>query len=88
MAAKRRAGERVGMVLFGWSLDDDGVTLVPCQEEQKVIAAMLRCREAGMSYRAIASILTGEGVITKQGAPRWTHTTVRSILTRWAALAA
>jgi hypothetical protein len=49
---------------------------------------MLRCREAGMSYRAIASILTGEGVITKQGAPRWTHTTVRSILTRWAALAA
>jgi DNA invertase Pin-like site-specific DNA recombinase len=58
MAAKRRAGERCGQVPFGWSLGEDGTTLVPVEEEQRVIEAIIRCREAGMSSREIAGILT------------------------------
>lgn len=88
MAAKRRAGERTGTVPFGWSLDDDGTTLVPVAEEQRVIEQIVRCREAGMSYRRIAEILTEGNVTTKQGAAAWSHTTVKSILARHAALAA
>lgn len=87
MAAKRRAGERVGTVPFGWSLGADN-TLVPVPEEQRVIEQIARCRAAGMSYRAIAAILTEGNVTTKAGGTSWSHTSVKSILDRQAALAA
>lgn len=87
MAAKRRAGERVGTIPFGWCLGDDN-TLVPVAEEQRVIEQIIRCRAAGMSYRAIAAILTDEGVTTKGGNTSWSHTAIKSILDRQAALAA
>jgi DNA invertase Pin-like site-specific DNA recombinase len=87
MAAKRKAGERVGTIPFGWTLGDDN-TLVPVAEEQRVIEQIIRCRAAGMSYRAIAAILTEGNVTTKSGASVWNHNTVKSILVRHAALAA
>lgn len=87
MAAKRKAGERCGEVPFGWTLGDDN-TLIPVEEEQRVIAAIVKCRAAGMSLRAIAAILTDEGVSTKKGNSSWNHNTVRGILDRQAALAA
>lgn len=86
MAAKRRAGERIGEIPFGWDLHDDG-TLIENAAEQKVIACILDCRKAGMSLREIASILNGQAVTTKKG-NRWYGETVRSILDRCAALAA
>jgi len=88
MAAKRKAGERCGQVPFGWCLGEDGTTLVPVAEEQRVIEQIVRCRAAGMSYRAIAAILTDEGITTKGGNGSWNHNTVKSIITRQAALAA
>jgi DNA invertase Pin-like site-specific DNA recombinase len=88
MAAKRRAGERCGQVPFGWSLGEDGTTLVPVEEEQRVIEQIIRCRAAGMSLRAIAAILTEEGIRTQGGNGSWNHNTIASILTRHAALAA
>jgi DNA invertase Pin-like site-specific DNA recombinase len=88
MAAKRKAGERCGQVPFGWCLGEDGSTLVPVAEEQRVIEQIVRCREAGMSYRAIAAILTEEGIAPKGGSGSWVHTSVKSILDRQAALAA
>lgn len=87
MAAKRRAGERVGTVPFGWAVTADN-TLVPVPEEQRVIEQIMRCRAAGMSYRAIAAILTQGNVTTKAGGTSWSHTSVKSILDRQAALAA
>jgi hypothetical protein len=41
-----------------------------------------------MSLRKIAAILTESGCITKKGNTAWSHSTVQSILTRAAALAA
>lgn len=81
MAAMRRAGRLTGTVPFGWSADADGV-LHPVESEQLVIRRIVACRDAGLTYRQIAQALTDDRVSTKTGATKWTHTTVRSILTR------
>jgi DNA invertase Pin-like site-specific DNA recombinase len=87
MAAKRTAGERVGEVPFGWTLTADG-RLAEDAAEQNVLAKINACRSLGMSLRKIAAILTESGCITKKGGSVWSHSTVQSILTRAAALAA
>lgn len=87
MAAKRKAGERVGEVPFGWTIDAEG-RLVEDADEQNVLAKIVACRQAGMSLRKIAAILTESGCVTKKGGTAWSHSTVQSILERAAALAA
>lgn len=87
MAAKRKAGERVGEVPFGWAIDAAG-RLVEDAAEQNVLAKIVACRQAGMSLRKIAAILTEAGCVTKKGGTAWSHSTVQSILERAAALAA
>lgn len=87
LAAKRRAGERTGEVPFGWSLGEDG-RLVENAAEQTVLANIKACRDAGMSLRQIAAILTEANIPTKKGGVAWSHNTIASILTRAAALAA
>lgn len=85
LAAKRKAGERVGEVPFGWTLDAAG-RLVEDADEQNVLAKIMACHAAGMSLRKIAAILTGAGIVTKKGNAGWSHSTVQSILERAAAM--
>lgn len=87
MQAKRKAGERTGELPFGWTLGEDG-RLEAVPQEQKVLSDIEALRADGMTYRAIAQLLTDAGITTKKGASRWTHTTIRSILRRQAAVAA
>jgi DNA invertase Pin-like site-specific DNA recombinase len=87
LAAKRAAGERTGEVPFGWCLDAAG-RLVEVYEEQIILGRIMACRAAGMSLRKIAAILTDDAVPTKKGNTSWSHTSVKSILERAAALAA
>lgn len=86
MAAKRKAGQVIGEIPFGWDATEDG-RLVENVAEQKVIAAMIDCRAAGMSLRQIAAVLNGQGITTKKGRS-WYGESIRSILDRAAALAA
>lgn len=86
MAAKRKAGQVIGEVPFGWDATDDG-RLVENAAEQNVIRCMIDCRSSGMSLRQIAAILNGKAITTKKGR-RWYGESVRSILDRYAALAA
>ena len=87
LAAKRRAGELAGEVPFGWMADDNG-RLIEVAEEQAVLAIIGELRRAGVSLRRIAKALTDAGHRTKKGNATWTHTSVKSILDRAAALAA
>jgi DNA invertase Pin-like site-specific DNA recombinase len=87
LAAKRRAGERTGEVPFGWTVDSDG-TLIEQADEQEVLRLIHAMRARGYSLRRIASILTESGAQTKKGNAAWSHTSVKSILDRAAALAA
>ena len=87
LATKRKAGELAGEVPFGWVADDTG-KLFEVAAEQAILLIIIELRQAGVSLRQIAAILTGAGHRTKKGRSTWTHTTVKSILGRQAALAA
>ena len=82
LAHKRRKGERVGDIPYGWRLGDDGTSLEPVEVEQVVIRDMAAMRQVGKSYRAIAEELTKRSVPTKKGNATWTHQAVASILKR------
>lgn len=79
---KIRNGERCGKVRFGYRLSGDGRTLEPVAEEQKAIRIIRELKAAGQTLRDIAAELTGRGILTKEGKPRWTHTAVARILGR------
>jgi DNA invertase Pin-like site-specific DNA recombinase len=85
--AKRCAGRLTGEVPFGWTVDSEG-NLIEVADEQTVLRLIHELREAGVSLRRIALILTEAGHRTKKGNVEWKHTTVKSILERAAALAA
>jgi len=87
LAERRKAGQLAGEVPFGWVADATGA-LTPVAEEQKVLDLIRQLRAEGASLRMIASILTEAGHRTKKGKAAWTHTSVKSILDRAAALAA
>ena len=87
LAAKRRAGELAGEVPFGWQAGEDG-RLVAVEAEQTILRIIGELRAAGVSLRKIAEELTAAGHRTKKGGTVWSHTTIKSILTRQAALAA
>jgi site-specific DNA recombinase len=80
---KRSSGQRVGAVLYGFDLADDGKTLIPNEAEQAVLADIRALRNSGKTLKAIAKALTDRGIPTKTGkSPRWTHQTVARILKR------
>jgi DNA invertase Pin-like site-specific DNA recombinase len=77
---KKRKGERVGTVPYGWELAADGVQLVEVAEEQAVLAIVRELRAAGMSMRTIAEELTKRGIQTKKGGATWKHSTIQGLL--------
>lgn len=87
LAAKRRAGRLTGEVPFGWTVDADS-NLIEVAEEQRILELIRSLRDQGCSLRRIAAILTDAGHPTKKGRAAWTHTSIKSILERAAALAA
>ena len=64
---KRRRGERVGNVPYGFQLDPDGVHLVLDPKEQTIIKIVKEMREDGESLRAIGQELTRRGHKPKRG---------------------
>jgi len=79
---KIRNSERCGKVRFGYDLAEDGIHLVPNEDEQEAIRLIEQFRANGESYRAIATELERRGILTKEGKGKWAHTTVKGILKR------
>ncbi|WP_337175395.1 recombinase family protein [Paludisphaera sp.] len=77
---KREAGERWGQIAYGTKLAEDGIHLVPAPEDAGLVEAVERLRAEGLSYRKIAEALPGLGYRPKEGAERWSHTSVRRLL--------
>jgi DNA invertase Pin-like site-specific DNA recombinase len=76
---KRAKGLRAGNVPFGYSLADDGQTLLACVEEQEVLATIRNLRRSQSSLRAIASELNSRGLRTRSGTV-WRHEYVANLL--------
>ena len=77
LAHKKRNGEHVGSVPYGFYVGEDG-RLQPHFDELAVIQRMKRMRRRGMSTRKIASTLNADGV--KSGRNGWSHEGVRQLL--------
>lgn len=84
LAAKRKRGERVGSIPFGFDLGDDGKSLITNPAEQSAIALMTELRARGASLRRIADELDARGIKPK-GGKSWSFLSVRAILARSAA---
>lgn len=76
---KRAQGFRAGNVPFGYSLAEDGQTLLVCVEEQQVLSTIRGLRQNRASLRAIASELNARGLRTRSGAG-WQHQYVANLL--------
>ena len=91
---KIRTGSRCGKVRFGHAIDPDDprrsrkkglpVGLVDLPGEADAVGLMKELKAGGMSLRGIAEELTSRGIPTKEGRPRWDHSTVKRILSRTA----
>lgn len=64
LAAKKRRGERIGR---------------PRAASASVVRRIVRDREAGLTYDAIASALTADNLLSPLGKPTWQPSTVRRI---------
>lgn len=82
LSHKKAKGEVYGTVPFGYEATEG--RLVEVETEAQVVAEILRRREHGDTYRAIAEDLNTRGVRSKQGR-KWYASTVRYIEQRMAA---
>ena len=73
MEHKASLGEYIGGELpYGFQLGPDGVRLTPNTEEQRMLTAARRLREAGLSLRLVARQLNAEGFRSRRG-KQFTH---------------
>ncbi len=88
LAVKRRAGEFLGQVPYGFRRVDDGrrskkrgnpCGLEPDPAEAGVVDLVKRRRAEGLSFRAIVRELDKGPVRPKNGGPHWARSTVRRL---------
>jgi DNA invertase Pin-like site-specific DNA recombinase len=72
--------ERAGQVPYGWSLAEDGKTLLANPEEQRAISLIKELHAKGYSSRAICRELEKEGY--EPVGYTWHHQSVNNILRR------
>ncbi len=76
---KRRNGQRIGAIPYGFTITKDGKTLVPVPEEMKVLKRIQKERDSGTAFWLIADSLNADLIPSKSGGTWWAAT-VRSVL--------
>ena len=79
LQAKRRRGERVGQVPYGYQLGADGRTLVEHAGEQRAIGLVRELRASGLSQRAIVAHLNAHQLGAARG-KTWHVRTIQRLL--------
>ncbi len=82
MAVKRANGKRIGTIPYGYTLADDGATLLPNEPEQSIVSEITAMRDKGFTLQRIANTLTERNIPTKAGNNTWRHQTIAQILRR------
>lgn len=79
LQAKKRRGERVGTVQFGFQLAPDGIHLEANPQEQEILQRIEELKAAGYTLREIAAELNRQGFTTRKGSA-WRFEYVANIL--------
>lgn len=69
LAVRKAQGRTTGEAPWGMAVGPDGQTLVECPREQEVLTIARGARRDGKSYRAIVSLLTSRGCVSRTGKP-------------------
>jgi DNA invertase Pin-like site-specific DNA recombinase len=69
LQAKKRRGERIGAVQYGYHLAADGIHLEIDEPEQSVIREARRLRDSGLSLGKVAAELAKQGLLSRVGRP-------------------
>lgn len=77
LSVKKRNGERVGTIPYGYDCDANG-KLTANEKEQETIARIKALRASGYSFEAIARQLNSDGILTKLG-KQWSKASVFKI---------
>ncbi|MBF0503421.1 MAG: recombinase family protein [Candidatus Riflebacteria bacterium] len=72
--------ERAGQIPYGWTLSEDGKTLIENQREQEAIKRIVALKEKGYTLRAICVEITKEGY--KPQGKMWHPQSISNILRR------
>jgi DNA invertase Pin-like site-specific DNA recombinase len=72
LQALKARGQRAGEIPWGFTVGEDGRTLVPHDGEQQVLDDMRELRAAGGNLRVVAQTLNERGYRTRRGGP-WRH---------------
>ena len=72
MQHKRRNGQRVGNIAYGYRMSADGKHVELEPGEQAALAQIRRLRDEGRSLREIAAALNGQALRTRRGSG-WRH---------------
>lgn len=82
MSYKRGKGQRVGSIPLGFTVAEDGQTLLPDAAEQAAVITIRELSASGLGPRAVARELDRRKIPTKTGRSGWTHSAVVKILAR------
>lgn len=82
LAQLQAEGKRTGSIPYGYMLDEDGKSLLPKPEEQKVIQAAINLRNKGMSCYAIAKHLDTRRRMRSRSGKRFQVVQVQRMLRR------
>lgn len=78
LAHKKGRGDRLGTTPLGFRTPEPGAAMEPVAAELAPVAHILRRRQAGAPFRAIAAELEAAALPTKRGG-RWDGATVRKV---------
>ena len=67
LAHKKAKGERVGTVPYGYSLANDGISLIDNPAEKAILQDIQQLRREGYRLREITEQLNKDGLLTRRG---------------------
>jgi DNA invertase Pin-like site-specific DNA recombinase len=76
---KKKVGQRVGRVPYGYRLLPDGIHIAPCPKEQATLAMLHEWQQAGLSYRDIEKMAEENGLLNREG-KKWLHRNIYGVL--------
>lgn len=79
LQVKKRKGQRIGHIPYGYSLCIDNVHLEHNEDEQIILSLINTGRELGLSYRKIAQDFNEMNILNRQGM-KWNHVSITRVM--------
>jgi len=79
LQVKKKRGERIGHIPYGYRLCIDNIHLEPDEKEQQILFKIKEQRHAGLSYRKIANDFKEMNILNRKRLP-WNHVSITRVM--------